>query len=73
MYEFNTNEISQLNSILSDSIPDGIDLAITHRFNVEKVSSINDIKRILKFLQITATTTSKTAPNGWEEVKDLFE
>jgi len=44
-----------------------------HNLNTDKIKTLDDVKRILKFLNISATTSETVLPNGWEEVKDLFE
>lgn len=41
--------------------------------NVDKIKSLEDVKRVLKFLNITATDNSVVTTSGFEEVRDLFE
>lgn len=41
--------------------------------NVDKIKSLEDVKRVLKFLNITATDNSVVTTRGFEEVRDLFE
>ena len=46
---------------------------ITHILNVDKIQTLDDVKRVLKFLRIEAVTSDTICPNGWNEVKDLFK
>lgn len=41
--------------------------------NVDKIKSLEDVKRVLKFLNITATDNGVVTTSGFEEVRDLFE
>lgn len=41
--------------------------------NVDKIQSLEDVKRVLKFLNITATDNSVVTTRGFAEVRDLFE
>lgn len=41
--------------------------------NVDKIQSLEDVKRVLKFLNITATDNGVVTCHGFEEVRDLFE
>lgn len=41
--------------------------------NVDKIQSLDDVKRVLKFLKITAVDNENISTNGFEEVRYLFE
>ena len=41
--------------------------------NVDKIQSLDDVKRVLKFLKITAVDNGVITTDGFEEVRDLFE
>lgn len=41
--------------------------------NVDKIKDIEDIKRILKFLNIKVVSNGVIESNGFNEVRDLFE
>lgn len=41
--------------------------------NVDKIQTLDDVKRVLKFLKITAVDNGVITTNGFEEVKYLFE
>lgn len=41
--------------------------------NVDKIQSLEDVKRVLKFLNITASDNGIVTSHGFEEVRDLFE
>lgn len=41
--------------------------------NVDKIQTLDDVKRVLKFLKITAVDNGVITTNGFEEVRDLFE
>lgn len=47
--------------------------AVEFRLNVDKITSIEDVKRVLNFLNITVKIGTLTQPNGYETVRDLFE
>lgn len=48
-------------------------LPVVKRLNVNKIQDLNDVKRILNFLNITVETDGIMEPNGYDEVRDLFE
>jgi hypothetical protein len=41
--------------------------------NIDKIKTLDDVKRILKFLNIEVEMHEGIIRNGFEEVKDLFE
>ena len=41
--------------------------------NIDKIKTLDDVKRVLKFLDITANVGNGITQNGYGEVKDLFE
>lgn len=48
-------------------------LPVVKRLNINKIQDLNDVKRILNFLNITVETDGIMEPNGYDEVRDLFE
>lgn len=48
------------------------DNTVTKTLNVDKIKDLDDVKRVLKFMNITAKTGAIQS-NGYNEVKDLFE
>jgi hypothetical protein len=43
------------------------------KLNTNKIKDIEDIKRVLEFLNITAIDDGHMQSHGFEKVKDLFE
>lgn len=41
--------------------------------NIDKITSLDDVKRILDFLHIEVSTDGIVYPCGYDNVKDLFE
>lgn len=48
-------------------------LTTIRHLNVDRIKSLEDVKRILKFLNIQVETNNYIQPHGFEEVKDLFD
>lgn len=48
-------------------------LTTVNRLNVDRIKDLNDVKRILKFLDIKVETDGVIEPHGYDEVRDLFE
>lgn len=46
---------------------------ITKSLNIDKIKNLDDVKRVLKFLNITVTVSDSVSVNGYDEVKDLFD
>ena len=46
---------------------------VIKRLNADKIKTIEDVKRVLNYLNITAEVGNGLARQGYEEVKDLFE
>ena len=46
---------------------------ITKSLNIDKIKNLDDVKRVLKFLNITITVSDSVSVNGYDEVKDLFD
>lgn len=46
---------------------------VIKRLNVDKIKTIEDVKRVLNYLNITVEVGSGLTRQGYEEVKDLFE
>ncbi|MGO5072362.1 hypothetical protein ACTQ4K_00175 [Clostridium sporogenes] len=61
--------------IIKESIPniDIKNLTTIRCLNVDKIKSLEDIKRIFKFLNIQVEADNYIQPHGFEEVKDLFD
>ncbi len=58
----------------NESIHINLDKISTIRtLNVDKIKDISDVRRILKFLDIKVEEDGMTEPNGYDEVRDLFE
>lgn len=74
--KFYNNDTSSTTEIyknrLYEYLSDGIELYETHDLNIDNIRTLDDVKRILKFMNIQAKTTKSTEPRGWSEVKDLF-
>lgn len=43
------------------------------KLNVNKIKNIEDVKRILEFINIEATVDDNIISKGFEKVSDLFE
>ncbi|HDK7194872.1 TPA: hypothetical protein PTV74_003179 [Clostridium botulinum] len=48
-------------------------LTTIRQLNVDKIKSLEDVKRIFKFLNIQVEADNYIQPHGFEEVKDLFD
>lgn len=48
-------------------------LTTINRLNVDRIKDLNDVKRILKFLDIKVEADGVIEPHGYDEVRDLFE
>ncbi|NFB32678.1 hypothetical protein EXN65_21570 [Clostridium botulinum] len=61
--------------IIKESIPniDIKNLTTIRYLNVDKIKSLEDVKRIFKFLNIQVESDNYIQPHGFEEVKDLFD
>jgi hypothetical protein len=44
-----------------------------HRLNVNKIKDLEDVKRVLKFLNIEFELPDGCSRHGFEDVKDLFD
>lgn len=75
-HDFSDYTFSDISSTIiykGDTAHPVIDSPRTLPLNVNKIKSLNDVKRILEYLNITVTLNGLTAPTGYEKVKDLFE
>lgn len=48
-------------------------LTTTKTLKVDRINSLDDVKRLLKFLNITVEADGYIEPNGYDEVRDLFD
>lgn len=74
--EFKQATLTIDKSMLPDNYYEIISSSISERnkeLNVDKIQSLDDVKRVLKFLKITAVDNGIIRSNGFEEVRDLFD
>lgn len=50
-----------------------LNIPIVKPLNIDKIQSLDDVKRVLKFLNIEVELQEGLTRKGFEEVKDLFE
>lgn len=60
-------------SSLIDIDIDERNILYTRRLKVDKIKDLDDVKRVLEFLNITVTTGNGLVEEGYDKVKDLFE
>lgn len=58
---------------MNNIFPNPNELKTIKKLNIDKIKDIEDVKRVLEFLNIEVTIDKYTQPNGFDKVKDLFE
>lgn len=48
-------------------------LTTTKTLHIDRIKDLEDVKRVLKFLNITVEADGVVEPHGYNEVRDLFE
>lgn len=69
-YQFNSSFIPNYWSSNIMSIEDKV---IKKKLNINKINNLDDVKRILEFLNIEIEVKENTTNERFEKVKDLFE
>lgn len=60
---------------MKNSIPniDEIIMTSPKKLNINKIKDLEDVKRILEFMDIKAIDDGRLISHGFEKVKDLFD
>lgn len=76
MIEFEESALKdmKIDSVEIDNIIANATIGPVEKYlNVDKITSLEDVKRVLKFLKIKAVDDGIVQSHGFEEVRDLFE
>lgn len=60
-------------SFNSNAICASSDIPVTKYLNVDKINNLEDVKKLLEFLDISVTVVNGLEPYGFYKVKYLFE
>lgn len=72
-YNYQSEKKEELPKIDLSSLIDERNIVYTRKLKVDKIKDLDDVKRVLEFLNITVTTGNGLAKEGYDKVKDLFE